>query len=339
MQLLVGNPTAQSGKNRERIEEARKLLHRRNVQHDFLATLPHGKTPAAVARALQEHHYKGVIAMGGDGTFKEVAAGLLESGIAATLAILPTGTANDQGRSFGLSSSPAELERNVGVIAEGYRAPFDAGHITALDSNGHVLAHDWFFDSSGWGFSPWVLKLRNQDRERVGHFPLLRELWRDQLVYAGAAVRAFAATYVEERKFEADITLADGKTLLFTNISDLIVKNTRFYAGGWIFDPTCSPEDGEMELVAFAGRTEWISRMVVNFDGLPIPQAEMEEAQQMGLLRLSQVHRSSAFRIRILDRAGAPRIDTQLDGEEWVSADIFEISVKKHAIQLIIPRP
>ena len=54
--------------------------------------------------------------MGGDGTFREVATGLLDSGRAedVALAMLPTGTANDQGKSFGLDAGEAALERNVG---------------------------------------------------------------------------------------------------------------------------------------------------------------------------------------------------------------------------------
>src|SRR5580658_2297167 len=99
--LLVGNPTAQSGKNAARIERARTALREAGVTCDLLPTLPDGATIAAVTRALDDGGYGVVIAMGGDGTFREVASGLLESkrstGIA--LGMLPTGTANDQGRS------------------------------------------------------------------------------------------------------------------------------------------------------------------------------------------------------------------------------------------------
>src|ERR1700688_4288249 len=100
--LLVGNPTAQSGKNAERIERAVRGLAEAGVACDVLATLPAGATIPAVAdrlRGLGGASYACIIAMGGDGTFREVASGLLESGRAeqVAMAMLPTGTANDQG--------------------------------------------------------------------------------------------------------------------------------------------------------------------------------------------------------------------------------------------------
>ena len=111
--------------------------------------------------------------MGGDGTFAEVAKGILASGRAGEvrLAMLPTGTANDQGKSFGLDAGEADLPRNVRVIAEGHEARLDAGHLVARDAGGALVRDDWFFDSAGWGISPRVLSLRNEDRKLIGDIP------------------------------------------------------------------------------------------------------------------------------------------------------------------------
>src|ERR1700722_2273535 len=116
--LLVGNPTAQSGRNSERIERALDLLRRAGAPAELLPTLPDGKTIGAVREALDSGGVRVVIAMGGDGTFREVAAGLLASQARTDVALgmLPTGTANDQGKSFGLDASPESLATNVRVI-------------------------------------------------------------------------------------------------------------------------------------------------------------------------------------------------------------------------------
>ena len=153
--LLVGKPTAQSGKNEARIERARELLEDHGVETDFLPSEPDGGTVDVVRRALRDGGYGHVIAMGGDGTFREVAAGLLESGRTeeVAMAMLPTGTANDQGRSFGLSALEEDLEDNAAVIAEGRETRLDAGHIAALGDGGTVARDTWFFDSAAWGMS------------------------------------------------------------------------------------------------------------------------------------------------------------------------------------------
>ena len=62
--------------------------------------------------------------------------------------------------------------------------------MTALDFVDQEVGRSWFFDSLGWGISPKILRMRNEDRRLVSGIPILRELYRDQLVYAGAVLRA-----------------------------------------------------------------------------------------------------------------------------------------------------
>lgn len=331
MHLLVGNPTAQSGKNAERIDEARKLLGRHGVAHDFLSTSPGGKTVGDVAKALARGSYAAVIAMGGDGTFAEVGRGLLESGVRVPMGMLPTGTANDQGKSFGMYAAPKYLEDNVRTIAAGHTVPLDAGRATAYDFLDQEIAADWFFDSLGWGISPKILRMRNEDRRLVGGIPVLREVYRDKFVYAGAVVRALLQSYVEVTKFEVEVTTPAG-TVFLDGLTDLVLKNTRYYAGSWILDPTASPEDGEMELVPFRGREEWIGRAIVTLDGLPVQELEAP------IPTLSPILRAPSFTLKIHDRPGGV-VEAQNDGEEWVAAATWKIDVARHAIDLIVPRP
>src|SRR3954470_13050637 len=127
--LLVGNPTAQSGKNQERIDRALALMKQAGIATELLPTLPGGRTIAAVRAALDAGSYRTVIAMGGDGTFREVGAGLYTSQRReeVSLGMLPTGTANDQGKSFGLQADEGALVRNVDVIRAGHETELDVG--------------------------------------------------------------------------------------------------------------------------------------------------------------------------------------------------------------------
>src|SRR6185312_965560 len=262
--LLVGNPTAQSGKNAARIAEATRLLDAAGVPHRFMATAPAGGTVRLVADALvADLTLDTAIYMGGDGTFAEVAKGILASGRAADvrLAMLPTGTANDQGKSFGLGAGEPDLPRNIRVVTEGREARLDAGRLIARDHAGAVVREDWFFDSAGWGISPRVLSLRNEDRKLIGAIPLVRDVWRDQLVYAGALLRTCLCSYVDDGKFDVRVT-ADGATHEWRGLTDLIIKGTRIYGGLWVFDPDARPDDGRFEVVPFVGKRDWVSKAI-----------------------------------------------------------------------------
>src|SRR4051812_36047544 len=96
--VLVANPTAQSGKAADWIRHARALLEEAKVGHRFVATEPDGATVELVREAIDRDGARVIIYMGGDGTFAEVAKGILGSAHAPEIAMgmLPTGTANDQ---------------------------------------------------------------------------------------------------------------------------------------------------------------------------------------------------------------------------------------------------
>lgn len=137
--LLVANPTAQSGRNAGRIERALRSLRAADLDAHLLPTRPHEQTIAAVRDAVDRGDVECVIAMGGDGTFREVAAGLLASARRedVPLAMLPAGTANNHGRSFGLSSW---LARNVAVIAARRETRLDAGLLHTMTASGETIA-------------------------------------------------------------------------------------------------------------------------------------------------------------------------------------------------------
>jgi len=332
--LLVGNPTAQSGKNAARIAEATRLLDGSGVAHRFLATAPAGGTVRLVADALAaDAAIDTAIYMGGDGTFAEVAKAILLSGRAADvrLAMLPTGTANDQGKSFGLDAGEVDLPRNIRVIAAGHEARLDAGHLVARDHAGAVVRDDWFFDSAGWGISPRVLSLRNEDRKLIGGIPLVRDVWRDQLVYAGALLRTFLGSYVDDGKFDVRVT-ADGEKHEWRGLTDLIVKGTRIYGGLWVFDREARADDGRFEVVPFVGKRDWISKAIVHLDG---SGAAAEALEAVGVRHSANL---SAARIELeFDEQPGQPLSAQIDGEEFPATAQVSIDVAARALRIVVP--
>ena len=327
--LLVGNPTAQSGKNQERIDRALALMKNAGIAADLLPTLPGGKTIDAVRAALEAGGYSAVIAMGGDGTFREVAAGLYtsERREEVALGMLPTGTANDQGKSFGLQSDEGALAHNVDVIRAGHETRLDVGIYRVGNA-----AVDYFFDSCGWGLSARVLAQRNKDRAIVDTLGPLKELYRDHAVYAGAFLKTFLESYVINDKFRVVATL-DGQRVELSGLTDLIVKNTRVYAGAWVFDETARHDDGIFELVPFVGKNDWVSKAIRDLEVVPLNEGML---QDIGLEH-SKTLRASTMDLEIFcPEDGAP-LATQLDGEEWPAIRQVRIEVAPQGIRLIVP--
>jgi len=327
--LLVGNPTAQSGKNAERIERAARGLASFGVTCDVMATLPEGATIPALADRLRRSSLACVIAMGGDGTFREVASGLMESGRAehVTMAMLPTGTANDQGRSFGLDGGDDALERNLRVLLAARETRLDAGKMVTSAHSG------WFFDSAGWGISARVLRARNEDRDYVdAHAPLLKALYRDQLVYAGALLRVFLESYVLDDTFTAEIQ-ADGARVVLEGLTDLVVKGTRIYGGAWVLDRTSRHDDGLFEVVPFRGKLDWTAKAIVDLEGNPITE---EVLDTLGVAHARPLRFSHAT-IRIAWPPGGAVPAAQIDGEESPATGEARIEVVPRAIRLVVP--
>lgn len=332
--LLVGNPAAQSGKNAERIDHARALLSRGGSVRVF-ATEPEGRTISSLTNELNLRVPDVVVAMGGDGTFREVGAAILTAkcGRKTTLGMLPTGTANDQGRSFGLEAGEHAVEKNVEVILAGFETDLDAG-IVRLEANG-VLREDYFFDSLGMGLSARVLAQRNVDREWLDKDGgALKALYRDQWVYAGALLRTFVETAFTEDRFDLEAEI-DGVLYRYEGLTDLVLKGTRIYGGAWVFDRTAKHNDGLFELVPFCGKAEWASKAMVDLDGSPL---DPEVLREVGVEH-SPVQRGSNFLLTFRTKEPGP-IHTQMDGEEWNLAQNSlqcSVRVEPRAIRLRVP--
>jgi diacylglycerol kinase family enzyme len=330
--VLVANPTARSGKNRKRIEAALDELLARGVEAELLATEPAGRTIAKVRDRLEAGGVDVVVAMGGDGTFREVAAAVVTASREVPMGMIPAGTANDQGKSFGIASHPSFLEANVQIVLDGYVRRIDAGVIQALDEGGGVVGEDLFFDSAGFGMQPAILVGRNRDRELVAKVPILGAVYRDQAVYVGATVREYLRSYVEPATFVAEL-VADGVESRLEGLTDLIVKATPVYGGVWIPARAGEPDDGRFDLVPLQGRTDMLAKLVRDLKDSPV------DPEAIDWLGLTYEGGSSAaeFDIELYGPTGGP-VPSQIDGEEWIAGTHFRIRVRPQALPLVTRR-
>ena len=329
--LLVGNPTAQSGKAADRIERALGRMVARGMPAEFMATLPGGQTVTVLKERLNAGGLDAVIYLGGDGTFAEVAKGVLAAESLLPMGLMPSGTANDQGKSFGISARPEALDRNLDVIDAGHTIQLDVGHIERLDARGQPHEADLFFDSAGFGLQSDILATRNEDRDRVQRIPLLREIYRDYAVYAGATLKRYLASYVEPTKFDAEI-IADGQRHTYRGLTDLIFKGTAVYGGNWVPAPDGRPDDGMFEMIPMQGRRDMVSKMIRDHVDV---QLRGDELESLGVLH-AEGCAAGRFEVELF-RPAREQIRAQLDGDEWVDGTRFRIQVLKQRLPLIVP--
>jgi len=332
--LLVGNPTSHSGKAAERITEARRHLDEAGLEHEFRSTLPNGATVEMVARAIGEEAFKTIVYLGGDGTFGEVAKGIYASGRAGDvlLGMLPAGTANDQGKSFGISSSRRELKRNVEIIRTGFTTLLDIGEVTSLTDAGAVAKRDLFFDSMGWGLSAAILAFRNHELSIVKNMPVWRDMYRDHMVYVRAAVRQLAINWLTRDFFTAEIRV-DGEVHTLDRLSDLVISNTALYAGEWIIDPESRHDDGLFEVAPFKGTSDWTSKLIINHKKVPLTE---ELLNRIGVSHTPNL-RGAQIEVQILRPNKDKRLPAQLDGDEFPPADHFLVKVLRRRLRIIVP--
>ena len=335
--LLVGNPAAQSGKNAERIERAVKWLASKAGGVRVRGDAPRGEDDRAVARTLDQGAYASVVAWGATAPSARSARGSSRARAREEVAMgmLPTGTANDQGRSFGLEAGEAALEGNLAVVvaAQGdaprRRPPHAPGRgrsrprcvrVLRLGGLGHQRARP----------------ARAQRGPRAGRDarPLSRRSTATSLVYAGALLRVFLESYVVDDKFTAEIE-ADGRPRsTLTGLTDLIVKGTRIYGGAWVFDRTSRHDDGYFEVVPFRGKRDWASKAIVDLDGNPLSE---EVLNAVGIEHTQAVPRDEPRASTSRCRRGGAAHAAQIDGEEYPAGDHATIEVVPRAIRLVVP--
>lgn len=111
---VVFNPTAGGGRARHLRAELEDAAHHRGVALDWRATRAPGYAVTPAAEAAREGHPL-VLAFGGDGTYNEVAQGLL--GTKTAMGVVPAGTTSVLAYEFGV---PRPVGVSLGVLLDGH---------------------------------------------------------------------------------------------------------------------------------------------------------------------------------------------------------------------------
>jgi YegS/Rv2252/BmrU family lipid kinase len=217
MYYFIVNPVAGNGRCPGIMKTLAGKLDSRSVEYDIAYTEGPGHAEE-LAVGASEKGFEAVVAVGGDGTVMETAAGILRSGGRPALGIIPGGTGNDYRRSFGIPQDAADA---LGVVLDGRPMPADAGLF-----NGKP-----FFNIGSVGFDVTVV-------EECGR---LKKVW-GALAYHAAVFKTLAGYKCKKMRLWINGVLQEKEILISA------IGNGLFYGNGMKVLPKAEPGDGSFDM-------------------------------------------------------------------------------------------
>jgi YegS/Rv2252/BmrU family lipid kinase len=213
---IIVNPASGNGNALKALPMVEAYLREKGIAYEVCLTeAPDHAT--MLAREAADAKRLGVIAMGGDGTMREIAAGL--TGGETPILILPCGTGNDLRKSMRLPKDPLAA---LALQLSGKDQAIDVGHLGA-----HV-----FVNASGTGFDVEVLKNTLKYTARFkGLLPYLLGIF--------SAIRAY-------KPIEIELCIRDA--VIKKKMTLIEIANGQYIGGGMRVAPTADLKDGHFDI-------------------------------------------------------------------------------------------
>ncbi|MDO4565292.1 MAG: diacylglycerol kinase family lipid kinase [Clostridia bacterium] len=215
--LLICNPIAGNGAAKDAIVQAQSLLDEAGADYQLRYSEYPGHTVLLAEQAVSEGHGC-IVAVGGDGTVREVALALI--GTQIPLGIIPCGTGNDYVRPLGI---PRDIEKAVDILLHGKKRQVDAGK-----ANGQL-----FINVAGFGFDVDVLDSTEIFKRKYKH---------GNLAYLRGLLHALSKL----RLRKTHITLPDRE--MDSNVLIIAIGNGTHFGGGMKITPEADPSDGLLDV-------------------------------------------------------------------------------------------
>ena len=305
---VIFNPASGRGRGRRRIRAYQELLRGALASVEFATTARAGEE-RELALAAARDGFDVVVAVGGDGTWSNVADGLIASGRTdVALGVLPSGTGNDFGRNLGFD--PRDPAEAGAALAAGVRRRVDVGRVetpSAADRTPDQWETRHFLNVAGFGFDVAVI-----DAAAGARF------LRGELLYKMTALQQL----FRFDGFDCEVESAGGARRRARHLM-LTVSNGRYFGGGFPIAPHADVSDGCLH----ACRIE---------DAGPLARLRLFNLAERG-------RHVGADRVEVLDApelrltfAAPPRFE--LDGDvRRASAATVELRVLPGALHVVAP--
>lgn len=273
--VLIVNPHAQGGALGRRWPELAAALRRTLGSFEERVTSEPGDATRLSRQAI-DGGADTVVAIGGDGTIGEVAAGFFVGDAAragaAALGILPVGTGGDFRRTLGL---PIDLDQAAAIVEARKVRTIDAGHVRfALPGGG--TGERVFINIASFGLSGKVDELVNRSKKRLG----------GRVAFLLATVRAGVRFQNQRVRLSFD---GDAASAVDVTINTVAIANGRYFGGGMRVAPEAELDDGAFDVVSIGdlGKVESL------FSGPRIYQGSHLSMDKVTSRRAREVHAES----------------------------------------------
>jgi YegS/Rv2252/BmrU family lipid kinase len=310
---VIFNPASGRGRGGRRIPAYLDLLRRHVGTFDHSLTSSPGDE-SRLARAAVAGGATTVVAVGGDGTWGQVADAVIGAGPGVRFAMLPSGTGNDFGRNLGLAfDGPEEAVR---ALAAGRVRRVDVGRVvspsapdrTSGDPGSYRSRH--FLNVVGFGFDIAVIDAAAGARFLKGA-PLYKITALQQLFRYPGIDPVLTSPLHGERA---------GRRLIVT------ISNGRFFGGGFPIAPGATVDDGLLHACVIR-------------DAGPLRRAALfnraERGRHIGAPEVELLS-DRRFTVRFPSNGTRPRFE--IDGDVYASQSLaVEVELLPSTLEVVVP--
>ena len=324
--LCVLNPGAAGGAAAKLWPDVAGQLQRLGATFDLLTLRDKSPLRGQVVSRLESAppgHYGMVAGIGGDGTHSGIINGLMEYGAGPgrpprpRYAFVPLGTGNDIAKSLGIricdDFSARDLRRAVSTLVHGADYCLDLGVINGL----------YFADALTVGLDSRILIERNRQKRAMERIPWVRGLARGRFLYTVS----WGSRFLQQAPVDGEIVV-DGTSWYRGRFINVVINNTRIYAGDFDFCVNAYPDDGLLDVVLFNAHADYLTRYLLAIRHNPDKLRELSD----DLHRRSMHIQGRTIEIH-LDRPEP----AQADGEVLAAASDFSVGVVPGALSIKTP--
>lgn len=213
---FIFNPVAGNGLSQKAFAQMEALLCAQSIDYSVARSEYAGHAPLLAKEAVSAGHGC-IVAVGGDGTVREVAEAMI--GTQVPLGVLPCGTGNDLVKSLHIPCDPAAV---LELLLHGEVRNMDAG-----EANGQL-----FFNVAGFGFDVDVLEYT--------------EIYKKRFRGLAAYILGLLHALTHMRLRHVRVTTTEG--VREYNALVVAVGNGTHFGGGMNVTPLADPCDGQLDV-------------------------------------------------------------------------------------------